>query len=198
METLLELCCRQVARRIKKEDVPYIPSDLYESIQRHMERRRMVAVFDVHRTWHKNGQLSREYAYKDGRGHGMWRRWSRDGQLIDEERHINGKICGLATKWYYGAGLLMETEYKHGKPHGLLKVYFLNGNLANQTEFKEGDHHGMSREWNEHGRLMREAEYRNGSLYRWRKFVGNTVHNPAWNVVQDSLTDLEKKARFFL
>jgi len=181
VESLLQLCCRKVVWNITKEDVPYIPSDLYEPIQRHMTRRRMITVFDVYRTWWKNGQLWMQNLYKNGRAHGLWREWNRYGQLISEKRYINARLHGTSKRWHGNGKIWSTTEWVQGKKHGIEEVYLSNGKLSNQTEFKKGEPHGTHKQWNRRGRLIAEKEYKNGYLYRWRRFdhVGPTP----WTIV---------------
>ncbi|MCK5353583.1 MAG: toxin-antitoxin system YwqK family antitoxin [Methyloprofundus sp.] len=87
---------------------------------------------------HKNGQMSYEGKYKDGKQHGLSIWWHENGQRKSEQNYVNGKNHGSAIWWYE------------------------NGQKKEETNYKDEKRHGLSRRWNEDGQKIREGNYVNG------------------------------------
>jgi len=56
--------------------------------------------------WEKNGQLQREFNYKDGAFDGLYRWWTKNGQLEFEKNYKGGKL--ISEKYWDEEGTLIE------------------------------------------------------------------------------------------
>ena len=60
------------------------------------------------RKWHENGQLMRDWQYKDGIANGVSKEWHENGQLRVETTYKDGKKDGVSKMWFENGQLRSE------------------------------------------------------------------------------------------
>ena len=67
-----------------------------------------------HKGWDFDGNLVRDYSFKDGLAHGKLMMFYGDGQKYFEENYIDGMIHGKQYGWYANGNIRLESEYING------------------------------------------------------------------------------------
>ena len=80
----------------------------------------------IYRKWYRDGQLSKECHYKEGKLEGLTRKLYHDGQLSKECNYKEGKLEGLSRKWYDNGSLHVECHYKEDKLDESLYEFQMN------------------------------------------------------------------------
>jgi antitoxin component YwqK of YwqJK toxin-antitoxin module len=87
---------------------------------------------------YKNGQLSFEYGYKNGKRDGLCKQWNKNGQLIWEREFKNGLQHGIDKAWDKNGQLSWELFYKNGLKDGHAKFYDQNGEIIMEELYDNG------------------------------------------------------------
>lgn len=99
---------------------------------------------------------------------------SKEGYLSSEEYYINGRQNGSAKDYYKNGDLESETGYADGKRDGLHHSYFENGRKRKETFYQNGEIDGKSISWFENGQIEEISNYENGLRIGWqRAFTDN-------------------------
>ena len=64
---------------------------------------------------YKNGQVSEEYNYKDGKQDGLYKGYYENGQLSYKANYKDGKLNGLSEQYHENGQLHYKLNYKDGK-----------------------------------------------------------------------------------
>lgn len=134
------------------------------------------------RLYHPSGEISDEYAFRNGQKHGWSYRWDHPGELLSAENYEDGLPHGTAYQWRsdgtllgsytleHGTGIdlwwetwsdgdenLAEVHYlKDGAPHGF--DWWLDANEKSvwwESHWQTGVQHGIERQWNGKAHLRR-------------------------------------------
>ena len=112
-------------------------------------------------TFFKNGLVSCEGAFTDGKKSGQWSYFLNNGQMQSTGRYHDGKIAGEWV-WYYktgdprGTGGFDDNEQKHGK----WTRYHPNGQLWDEGEFRHGKKTGTWTVYDESGALVKTQTFK--------------------------------------
>jgi len=90
---------------------------------------------------------------------GVWHRWHRNGRLSFEEHYKNGKLDGSIKAWTTSGILWLDTNYKDGQYDGKNLVYYNSGQLCRQEEYSKGLPIGHSVHFRENGTKWEEASF---------------------------------------
>jgi hypothetical protein len=124
---------------------------------------------NIHKGFHRNGQLREEVPLKKGQRHGLCRTWHKNGVLASEEPYQDGVPHGVCRHWNEAGRLLGKYKMVHGT--GVQREWHDNGRLQMEISTVRGEFTGYSRIWlwdgtllSEHlnlrGRPVSAAEYR--------------------------------------
>jgi antitoxin component YwqK of YwqJK toxin-antitoxin module len=109
----------------------------------------------------KNGSVSCEGEFNNGKKSGKWKYFLNNGQLQSTGHYQDGKIWGQWT-WFYkngeprGIGGFDDDEQKHG----LWKRYHPNGQLWDEGHFEHGKKTGTWKVYGEKGELMKTQNFK--------------------------------------
>ena len=65
--------------------------------------------------WNKEGQLTAQGVYKDGKAVGQWTFWHKNGQKKLEGNFKDGKANGLQVRWHENGQKKLEANFKDGE-----------------------------------------------------------------------------------
>ncbi len=137
-DSLVTQAARALAPRLTSDDLPVLPVDLYEVLQRYMGRGKQIELFSDYKYYHDNGQLCWHWHYKDGKKHGESKRYYESGQLMWHTHYKDGKKYGESKAYYEDGQLKWHYHYKDGKKHGKGKEYYKSGKLWWHRYYKDG------------------------------------------------------------
>lgn len=153
--------------------------------------------FQTQQMAYPNGQLKKEWTWKDHLLEGPSSFYSETGDLLGRDWYVHGKKQGK-SHWYYASGavrsiqrfkdglehgrqeyfypngqLKTHLDYQHGKLHGDVKLYFSNGQLKRELHYQDGKRNGAEKMWGPDGKLLMEAYFQNdravGISREWRE-----------------------------
>ena len=162
-DALLTLAARAAAPHLAQRDLPVLPTDLWEVLQRYMCKKSQIELFSDYKGHFDNGQLRWHTQYKDGRKHGEDKEYYTDGQLQWNILYKDGKVHGECKEYYMNDQLKWNRPYKDDKQHGETKEYYGNGQLKWHLHYKDGKMHGECK------------EYYSGDQLLWHKFYEDNV-----------------------
>lgn len=67
------------------------------------------------RGFYENGQVERDFPFKDGISHGKFTMWFENGEKYIEEDYVNGSLSGNAKRWYEDGTKARVATFKNGK-----------------------------------------------------------------------------------
>ncbi|NKB88770.1 MAG: MBL fold metallo-hydrolase [Acidobacteria bacterium] len=109
----------------------------------------------------KNGLVSCEGEFENGRKSGRWKYFLNNGQMQSSGRFKDGKIVGR-WKWFFktgeprGTGGFDDEEQKHG----LWKRFHSNGQLWDEGRFEHGKKRGTWKVYDEAGELLKTQSFK--------------------------------------
>lgn len=95
------------------------------------------------KVWGENGNLIREFNYKDGIFDGVQKRYFENGQISKLETYKNGLENGVSKQWIPDGTLILESNYKNGERDGIYREWNEKGDLTDQISFKNGQWDGL-------------------------------------------------------
>jgi antitoxin component YwqK of YwqJK toxin-antitoxin module len=110
-------------------------------------------------SYYSNGQLEKEWNYKNGAKHGRQRGWHENGQIHYEHNYKEDHMDGYQQSWHENGAIESENNYKFTIPN----EYLISENI------------GWQREYYENGSLKKE-EYYDEQTYK-QLFVKNYREN---------------------
>ena len=112
----------------------------------------------THQIFYPNGQLEKEFTYKNGKLNGPWFLYYAEGILHQEKYYKEGQLDGV-FKAYDEEGIpYFDISYKDGKQDGIMNTYYKNGILQFRDIYKKGKRiHGES--YSASGELMFSQDY---------------------------------------
>ena len=114
----------------------------------------------THQTFYPNGQLEKEFTYKNGKLNGPWFLYYTDGILHQEKNYKDNKLHG-AFRAYDDLGILFfEIDYKDGLKHGVEKSFFRSGSIQYVDTYTNGKRINR-KTYNESGELQFDYNYHN-------------------------------------
>ena len=154
-ETLVMQSARAAAPHLTAADLSLLPRDLWEVLQRYMDRERQIELFSESRKYIKNGQLQYQCRYKDGVRHGECKSYHYgNGRLAWHRHYKDDRLHGESKEYYSDGQLLQHCHYKNGNKHGDLERYYEGGQLMWHIHYKDGNRHGEYNVYNEDGQLI--------------------------------------------
>ena len=109
----------------------------------------------------KNGLVSCEGEFDNGKKSGKWKYFLNNGQLQSSGNYKGGKIVGR-WKWFFkngeprGTGGFDDEEQKHG----VWKRYHANGQLWDEGRFEHGKKRGTWKVYDEAGELLKTQSFK--------------------------------------
>ena len=124
-------------------DRPPAPKDLAnQDVDDHVLQDALDGLDDTsdgaHQKFFKNGNIEKEYTYKNGKLEGLFKTFYEDGQFHQEKYYKNGKLDGVFRAYDTNGILYFEISYKDDKKHGVENSYDQNGVLQHQDVYEEG------------------------------------------------------------
>lgn len=93
---------------------------------------------------------------------GLVKSYSKDGKLTAEINYKNGKREGIGKSYYKNGNVQLEIPYKDGKREGVVKRFFENGKIFKETEFVMDAQSGIQKTYKENGEIKSETRYEAG------------------------------------
>lgn len=115
-------------------------------------------------SWHPNGEMQEQGAYRNEREHGPWEWRAENGQTIATGSFIDGVREGPWSFWHENGARLMDATYANGVGAGRWTMYHENGSRAAEGEYVDGEISGYWTVWDEFGSIdtERSGTYANG------------------------------------
>jgi hypothetical protein len=121
------------------------------------------------RSWYSNGNLKKEYNYKDGKLDGSWKEWCENGFEDNIKNYKNDKLDGEQFNYVYGCkGILAEkNSYNDGLKDGVEYRYDLTtGALKMEVSYKDDLVHGTVTKYYSNHAVDFTCEYNKGSCVK--------------------------------
>ncbi|MEJ0032377.1 MAG: tetratricopeptide repeat protein [Bacteroidota bacterium] len=109
---------------------------------------------------HRNGELSAEGNYSNGKKSGEWKYYSNSGFLLSSESPDTGET----TEFYNDGSKQVHYFMKNDKVDGDIVFYYPCGSMSEKRTHKDGKRTGKSQMWYENGVLKSEFEYADDEL----------------------------------
>jgi len=90
-------------------------------------------------SYHANGQIKIEQAYKDGKEEGLSREWYDNGQLKSEYTVIAGEFNGPFRAWYENGQRNVDFTFKNNKRGGVFRTWHENGQQESEITYKNDE-----------------------------------------------------------
>ena len=117
--------------------------------------------------YYKNGEISLEGNYKDGKEDGKWTFYDKDGSLIGEGIYQYGlQWSGFFIDYYKNGQKWVEVNTKEGKLDGKWTTYRENGQINLVGNLKDGKQIGKWTDYKEDGSISKVEEYKDGRLVK--------------------------------
>ena len=117
-----------------------------------------IAFAEVHKEYHKNGQLRFKKNFKNGKLEGITKHYYESGKLHFEENYKNGKLEGISKIYYESGQLWIEVNYKNSEREGISKVYYESGKYQYIDTYKN-DKKINRKAYTEEGHLKFDQDY---------------------------------------
>ncbi|MCT4586562.1 MAG: tetratricopeptide repeat protein [Carboxylicivirga sp.] len=134
-----------------------------------------------------NGQIKRDWHYRDHDKEGKQLVYYPNGQLLSEETYLCGFEEGLSRGWAHDGKKRYEFQFAMGQPDGMAKFYknnevstekeyelgvlqskkinyFPGGVVSSKVEYEDDESHGYSSYYNPQGQLIYRERYAFGYL----------------------------------
>lgn len=146
----------------------------------------------------KDGKITHEELYKDGKLHGLQRSFDKKGNVTDRNTYkdgysgygvdvdyYNGKLHhirnyeegrqhGRSRDWRIDTDILWsDTMYKKGKKHGMEKIYRQEGSLLYTVDYDNGQRQGYFKHYTKDGKLEYAVRYEKGMVQSVVKYLSN-------------------------
>ena len=121
-------------------------------------------------SYYDNGQIAREYEYKNENLIGKYTSYHYDGTFQNVRNFVADEREGLSTYYYPNGSIKRETEYLNGSKHGIEKCYYENKQIKEEIQYLNGSKHGAAVYYNEVGNMVKKELYFNGNIYEAEHF----------------------------
>jgi antitoxin component YwqK of YwqJK toxin-antitoxin module len=111
----------------------------------------------------KEGYLSSEAYYINGRENGSYKRYYKDGSISSETSYVNGKKDGWDYSYFGNGRKHYETPYQNGEIDGRSISWFENGQIKEISHYENGLRIGWQRAFLENGAILYEVNLVNGN-----------------------------------
>jgi len=168
-ETRGELCARQVAARVQRNDLRLLPEELYERIRRYVpEREAQKRIFGDYKKYYPNGswQLKIHEPYdQDGKLHGKFVMYHSNGQLAYCLSHEHGTAEGDLVKYDREGNVTTLTNFRNGRLQGEYRRYHKDapGMLWEHYHYQNDKLHGEFKRYNQYGQLIVHKQFDNNT-----------------------------------
>ncbi len=98
--------------------------------------------------------------YRDDKLNGLVQRY-KNGRMTEEANYLNGRLNGQLRRWDFNGNLGLEENYSSGQLNGE-STYFENGIVLRKGTYLNGAKNGMFTENNRKGLLLRHTWYTRG------------------------------------
>ena len=112
-----------------------------------------------------NGDTIFSCSYLDGKQEGRSVIWFKNGKLSEERWYHNGRKTGSHRQWYLDGHKRFEAQMVDDHYEGYMKTWFDNGQLYQYFDYKDGHEDGMERMWKEDGTVIANYQSINGRKY---------------------------------
>ena len=117
--------------------------------------------------WYEDGQIEREYNYKNGRQQDTTA-WNEIGQKTTVHYYLNNSL-NKAIRWkYYENGQAKEEAHLDMTSVNPVYIYLIrwheNGQKSQEVNYKDGKKDGKWIQWYENGQQQLERNYKKGEL----------------------------------
>ena len=119
----------------------------------------------VTKWYRKNGTLSSESNYVNGKLDGTMVRYDKQGRKREMYTFKKGKKNGPHRVWDENGLLVTEINYKNDDLDGVAKHY-RDGKLVSEVGYKNDEYHGDFKEYRPNGTLKSHHVYENGKLVK--------------------------------
>ena len=87
-----------------------------------------------------------------------------NGHRREEYAYVNGKLHGLNEQWWYGGMQKSKANYVNGNIHGVFEGWYFNGRIQFRELYINGNRNGLSEYWSTSGKLLSNDLYVNDKL----------------------------------
>lgn len=116
-------------------------------------------------SYHANGTLAEQIAFKNGKKHGVFRKWYPSGQLRTEGQYVQNRLNKELKSWWSNGNLSTTSFYVMGERHGKQCKWYPNGQLARLIHLNFGKEDGLQQAWLQSGKLYANYEAKNGRFF---------------------------------
>lgn len=92
----------------------------------------------VEKSYHPNGRIASEVAYKGSLKHGKAVWYYDNGQKEVEYTYLEGELDGTVTRWYFNGNIEFREEYKGSRLQGKSEYFFITGVVSEVKHYREG------------------------------------------------------------
>jgi len=126
------------------------------------------------RSWHENGEVSSEGAYRHGKRHGIWTSWDSDGKKIGVAQFIDGEPAATWVQYYADGKKMLEIAYASGEADGPWVRWHPNGTKAAEGQYSSGLPDGAWNYWDANSARIRTEHYKGGvPIGKWTYWDAN-------------------------
>lgn len=120
-----------------------------------------------HKEYYNNGQLSKQYLYKNDKLDGEYTHYYNNGQIEERGFFTNGKPTGDYTLWYKNGSRQYHVtdDNKNNTTWRYVTRWYDNGQMFTYTYYKDRRISYVHKEWASFGVLIDHYLYINGKIY---------------------------------
>jgi antitoxin component YwqK of YwqJK toxin-antitoxin module len=118
-------------------------------------------VYELHQTYHSNGQKRSEGFLISEKIYGFWQVWTDKGELRCEGYYKDGNEHGLVTIWNndWEGDYKMESYYNNGRHDGITRHYHDTGELHIEGHYKNSEAVGQWLFYKKTGEIYKTKTY---------------------------------------
>lgn len=128
----------------------------------------------------------------------LWKKFHKNGQLSFEGEYKNGRQEGYCKTWSESGHQTAYWEMLEGKEHGFIECWYDDGVKKKEVTLNRGVENGPLTEWDESGRKIVTGNYVNGmregswwfsdreGSWRIMDFINDTLSGPTHEHILDS------------
>lgn len=114
-------------------------------------------------TWYKNGQLSSQNIFINGKQEGKSQAWHENGKLKSESYLVKDQYEGKSISWYENGNYESESSYVNGINTGESRSWYKNGQLKSEIDYSNGYKNNVIYYW-PNGQIKRKEKYTKDKL----------------------------------
>lgn len=104
-------------------------------------------------------QVLDQKARRPKKYNGVWRAWDKNGNMTYQSHYVNGRKVGLSTRYFKSGNIYTHTFYKNGRANGAKIQFFENGIIKMIRDDRNNKSVGFEMQFYIDGRLSLIRRY---------------------------------------